>query len=309
MRLPLDSPGVEFRIEAGHDLAACEAAVAIQREVWGDAVVVPSNLLLATVHVGGFLALARAGEDAAGFVFSFYGVRGWRFVHHSHMLAVLPPYRGSEMARALKAAQRDHCLEHGLELVTWTMDPCESRNARFNMAKLGAFADEYHEDFYGEMPDKLNLGLPSDRFLVEWPIANDRVARRLNDQDPIPSLADAEREVPYLLAADGDVPRAPAALADESHYLVAAPWDFQALKARDPALARRWREAHRRSLGLALRSGYAAVEYLIDPPRSAPSGPPGAPDRGTRGAYLLVKRPPTLEARPREPQQASEVGG
>lgn len=301
MRLPLDSPSVEFRIEAGHDLAACEAAVAIQREVWGDAVVVPSNMLLAAVHVGGYLGIARVDERVAGFVFSIYGVRDWRFTHHSHMLAVLPPYRGSEIARALKAAQRDHCLEQGLELVTWTMDPCESRNARFNLAKLGAFAAEYHEDFYGEMPDKLNVGLPSDRFLLEWPIATDRVARRLADQDAPPSLADAEKEVPYLLAADGDVPREPAPLADESHYLVAAPWDFQAVKRSDPALARRWREAHRRSLGAALGAGYAAVEYLIDPRQSAPSGPagpPGAPDKGTRGAYLLVKRPPTVEARP-----------
>ncbi len=276
---------MEFRVESAHDLAACDAAVAIQREVWGDAVVVPSNMLLAAVHVGAFLGIASVEERIVGFVFSFYGERQWRFVHHSHMLAVLPAYRGTEIGRALKAAQRDYCLERGIELVTWTMDPLESRNARFNMAKLGAFAAEYHEDFYGEMPDKLNAGLPSDRLLVEWPIATDHVARRLADEDDVPTLAVAEREVAYLLKADGEAPGEDAEPGGESHYLVAAPWDYRAIKARDPALAPRWREAHRRTLGAALRSGYAAVEYLVD---------------RERGAYLLVKRPPVVEAKPRE---------
>ena len=275
---------MEFRVEVGRDLAACDAAVALQREVWGDPVVVPSNLLLASVHVGAFLALAYVDDKPVGFVYSFYGVRDWRFVHHSHMLAVLPEHRGTAIARALKSAQRDHCLERGLELVTWTMDPLESRNARFNMAKLGAFAAEYREDFYGEMPDKLNAGLPSDRFVIEWPIATDRVARRLADKDPIPSLAEAEREAAFLLASDGERPGAERELAGQSHLLVASPWDFQAIKAGDKALARAWREAHRRTLGAALRAGYAAVEYLVD---------------GSRGAYLLVKRPPVVDARPR----------
>jgi predicted GNAT superfamily acetyltransferase len=277
---------VDFRIEPRTDLAACEEAVRLQREIWGQDLVVPSNMLFASLHVGAFLALAWLGAEAVGFVYSIYGVRQWRFVHHSHMLAVLPAHRGRELARQLKAAQRDYCLERGLELVTWTMDPLESRNARFNLAKIGAFAAEYHEDFYGEMPDKLNAGLPSDRFVLEWPIATDRVARRLKAEDQIPSLADVEREVRWLLAADGEGPGAEGALED-SHLLVAAPWDFQAVKARDARLARVWREAHRRTLGAALRAGYAAVEYLVD---------------GTRGAYLLVRRPPLVEARPREEQ-------
>lgn len=278
---------MEFRVEPRTDLAACEEAVRLQREVWGDAVVVPSNMLFASVHVGAFLALALVDERSVGFVYSFYGVRDWRFVHHSHMLAVQPAQRGSEIARALKAAQRDHCLERGLELVTWTMDPLESRNARFNFAKLGAFAAEYHEDFYGEMPDRLNAGLASDRFVMEWPIATERVARRLRDEDDIPTLARAEGEVPWLLRADGERPGREGELGT-SHLLVAAPWDFQAIKSRDAGLARGWREAHRRTLGAALRSGYAAVEYLIEE---------------GRGAYLLVKRPPIVEARPREEEK------
>lgn len=275
---------MDYRIERRSDLAACDAAVRLQRETWGDAVTVPANMLFATVHVGAFLALAIAGGDAVGFVYSFYGVKDWRFVHHSHMLAVLPAFRDTDIARDLKAAQRDYCLEHGLELVTWTMDPLQSRNARFNLAKLGAYASEYHENFYGEMPDKLNAGIPSDRFVIEWPIATDRVGLRLRAEDRIASLADAEREVPYLLRISGDRPDAEGKL-EGSHLLVANPWDIEAIKKRDVSLALEWRGAHRRTLGAALKAGYAAVEYLVDQ---------------TRGSYLLIKRPPLIEAIRRE---------
>src|SRR5207245_158749 len=129
------------------------------------------------------------------------------FRHHSHMLAVRQEHRGTGLALALKEAQRDHCLDQGIEIVAWTMDPLESLNARFNFGKLGSYAREYHRDFYGAMPDKLNAGLPSDRFYVEWAIGNDRTYKRLRGEDHAPSLDDVEREgIRYLLRADGDRP-------------------------------------------------------------------------------------------------------
>ncbi len=256
---------MEFRIEVAHDLEACREAVLLQRETWGDAVTVPENMLLATLHAGAFLAIARVGGAVAGFVYSFLGVRDGRPLHHSHMLAVLPPYRGGDIARALKAAQRDHCLAAGIDLVTWTMDPLESRNARFNLVKLGARAISYMPDYYGEMPDKLNAGVATDRFLIEWRLREDRVP----SSGPLRTV---EREVPYLLAADGDRPGAEAAVGDAAAYLVSAPWDVQSLKARDVGLAHAWREAHRRTLAPAIVRGYAAVDFPTD---------------AGRGAYLL----------------------
>ena len=40
--------------------------------------------------------------------------------------------------------------------MTWTFDPLVSRNARFNLTKLGAHAVEYLPDFYGAMEDGIN---------------------------------------------------------------------------------------------------------------------------------------------------------
>jgi predicted GNAT superfamily acetyltransferase len=216
----------------------------------------------------------------AGFVFGFLGIHDFHFRHHSHMLAVRDPYRGSGLAKQLKEAQRDHCLDQGIEIIGWTMDPLEARNATFNFAKLGAYTREYHRDFYGAMPDKLNAGLPSDRIYVEWPIGHDRTYKRLKGEDRSPALEDAEKEdIRYVLKAEeGDRPGpVDADRAGESHLLLAIPAQFQSLKARDAALALEWRLRSRAAFEAAFAKGYAAVEFL----RAADG----------RGAYLLVPQP------------------
>jgi predicted GNAT superfamily acetyltransferase len=271
---------VSFRIETARDIAACTATVPIQEEVWSGDVIVPPQLLLAVVHNGGFVALgyAEGDERAAGFVFGFVGIYDYHFRHHSHMLAVRERYRGSGLAKALKEAQRDHCLDQGIEVIAWTMDPLEARNATFNFAKLGAFAREYHRDFYGPMPDKLNAGLPSDRIYVEWPIGHDRTYKRLKGDDTPPSLEDAEREgIAYTLRADGARPGLVTPATDQTHLLLEIPAHFQELKARDAQTALAWRLAARQAIESAFAHGYAAVEFL----RAADG----------RGAYLLVPQP------------------
>ena len=269
-----------LRIEVARDIAACALTVPIQEEVWSGDVTVPPQLLLAAARNGGFVALGyvEGDERPAGFVFGFLGIYDYHFRHHSHMLAVRTAHRHTGLAVALKEAQRDHCLDQGIETIAWTMDPLEARNARFNFAKLGTFARTYERDLYGAMPDKLNAGLPSDRLYVEWRIATDRPDRRLRGADPIPRLEDAEADgIRWLLRADGERPGAREAPGDDGHYLVAIPSDFQAIKARDQALALAWRHAARETLEPAFAAGHAAVEFL----RAADG----------RGAYLLVKQP------------------
>ncbi|MDE3193787.1 MAG: GNAT family N-acetyltransferase [Chloroflexota bacterium] len=276
-----------YRIEVAHDIAACAATVPIQEETWSGDVVVPPQLLLAVAHNGGYVALGYVDGDerAAGFVFGFVGIFDYHFRHHSHMLAVRREHRHTGLAVALKEAQRDHCLDQGIDTVAWTMDPLEARNARFNFAKLGAFARMYHRDFYGAMPDRLNEGLASDRIYVEWRIATDHADRRLRGVDPIPSLEDAEREgVRYLLRSIDGRPAAGDAPGEDRHLLLEVPRDFQAVKAADMELAARWRMAVRAALEPAFASGYALVEFV-----RASDG---------RGAYLVVRQPDQPAAAP-----------
>jgi predicted GNAT superfamily acetyltransferase len=271
---------VSLRVEVATDIAACALTVPIQQEVWSGDVAVAPQLMLAIVHNGGFVALGYVDGDErpAGFVFGFIGIYDYHFRHHSHMLAVRPEHRGSGLAIALKEAQRDHCMDQGIEIMAWTMDPLESLNARFNFGKLGTYAREYHRDFYGAMPDKLNAGLPSDRFYVEWPIGTDRTYKRLRGEDHAPALETAEGEgIRYLLHADGTRPSLQEPPAGESHLLVEIPAAFQHIKKQDASLALEWRIAARGAFEGAFGQGYAAVEFL----------------RGSdgRGAYLLVPQP------------------
>jgi predicted GNAT superfamily acetyltransferase len=269
-----------FRIEVAGDIAGCAATVPLQEEVWSGDVIVPPQLMLAVAHNGGFVAVGYAEGDPkpAGFVFGFLGIHDYHFRHHSHMLAVREEYRGTTLAKELKEAQRDHCLDQGIEIVGWTMDPLEARNATFNFAKLGAYTRIYHRDFYGEMPDKLNAGLPSDRIYVEWPIGHERTYKRLKGEDKPSKLEDAEKEgIRYVLTSEGERPGSVVPATDETHLLLAVPPRFQELKARDKGLALAWRSAAREAFETSFAKGYAAVEFL-----RASDG---------RGAYLLVPQP------------------
>jgi chorismate synthase len=137
------------------------------------------------------------------------------------------------------------------------------------------------------MPDKLNAGLPSDRFYVEWPIGMDRTYKRLRGDDRAPALDDAEREgIRYLLRMDGNRPVLQDPPNGESHLLAEIPADFQDIKRRDASLALEWRIAARGAFEGAFGQGYAAVEFL-----RAPDG---------RGAYLLVPQPRRAEGPPEE---------
>lgn len=261
-------------IEA-RDIGACALTVAIQAEVWGRDVVVPPPLLRAAVRSGGYVGLGYGPGDEApgGFVFGFPAIHDGRPAHHSHMLAVLRHQRGGGLARALKAAQRDHCLAQGVGLMTWTMDPLEALNARFNFARLGATARTHLRDHYGEMPDKLNAGLPSDRFEVEWPLAATRSAARLTGTDGPPSLESVEATGTAYLIRDIDG-RPKTAQLPSGRALVEIPAVFQSVRRDDPARALEWRLAAREAFEAAFAAGLVATDFL----RSADG----------RGAYLLT---------------------
>ena len=154
----------------------------LQREVWSlpDVEVVPLHVLITAAKNGGLLLGAFDDERLVGFVFGFPGLTPeGKLKHCSHMAGVHPAYRDRGLGYSLKLAQREHVLAQGIDLITWTFDPLETRNATLNFHKLGAICNTYLPNLYGEMRDGLNAGLPSDRFQVDWWIASERVAQRL----------------------------------------------------------------------------------------------------------------------------------
>jgi len=172
--------GSEAVIEIRPLLALSEfaEAVELQRCVWGfaDIDVVPLPLFVVAAKTGGHAFGAYSGGRMVGFCLAFAGVKpGGRSFLHSHMLAVLPVFRDAGLGRRLKLCQRDDALARGIELVEWTFDPLEIKNAFFNIERLGVIVRQYDENEYGATSSPLHSELPTDRCVAEWWVASPRV--------------------------------------------------------------------------------------------------------------------------------------
>ena len=132
----------------------------------------------------------------AGFLLSIPGLKpGGGTYLHSHMLGVLPEYRNRGLGRLLKLKQREDALARGIDLVEWTFDPLELKNAFFNMERLGAIVRRYVENQYGTTTSPLHGGLPTDRCVAEWWLASPHVTAVLAGQAPARAVAE-RLEVP-----------------------------------------------------------------------------------------------------------------
>ncbi len=174
------------------------------------------------------------------------------------MAGVHPDYRDQRRRLRLKLAQREHVLAQGIDLITWTFDPLETRNASLNFHKLGAVCNTYIRNLYGAMRDGLNAGLPSDRFQVDWWIRSERVVERLRvGDDPPPSnsplrggRAGGASASPFAVPIRWDISEARAA---GRSVLIEIPANFQAIKAADIPLAIALAPAHPPTLRGRLR--------------------------------------------------------
>jgi predicted GNAT superfamily acetyltransferase len=182
---PVNTRSIEVRALHTHEEFA--QAVALQRLIWkfADLEALPVRLFVTAVNVGG-QALGAFDEDRMiGFCLAIPGVKrepSPRPYLHSHMLGVLDEYRDAGVGRLLKLEQRKQALEREIDLIEWTFDPFEVKNAYFNIERLGAIVRRYVRNLYGTTTSPLHGGLPTDRCFAEWYIASDRVQQVLGGQ-------------------------------------------------------------------------------------------------------------------------------
>jgi predicted GNAT superfamily acetyltransferase len=164
-----------------HGLDEMRACVALQKEVWGfaDIELVPLRMFVVAERVGGQVIGAFEGGDLIGFAFAIPGMREGHSYLYSHMLAVRKPYRNTGLGRRLKLAQRDDAVSRGFDLMEWTFDPLEIKNAYFNLERLGTVVRRYNVNQYGITSSPLQGGLPTDRLVAEWWLKSKRVERSL----------------------------------------------------------------------------------------------------------------------------------
>jgi len=174
---------IEIRPLTAH--AELQEAVRLQKQTWGfeDVELIPLRLFVVATKIGGQVFGAFDGKKMIGFCLAIPGLKaGGKTYLHSHMLAVAPEYRNAGVGRSLKLAQRDDALARGIELMEWTFDPLEIKNAFFNMERLGAIVRRYVLNQYGTTSSPLHGGLPTDRCTAEWWLKSARVEAILAGQ-------------------------------------------------------------------------------------------------------------------------------
>ncbi|HZU25090.1 MAG TPA: acetyltransferase [Bryobacteraceae bacterium] len=167
---------IAIRALTGHD--ELRRAVELQQQIWGfdELELLPVRLFVVAVKIGGQVFGAFDGALMVGFCLAIPGMKpGGHAYLHSHMLGVLPAYRDGGVGRMLKLEQRKDALARGIDLMEWTFDPLEIKNAYFNIERLGAIVRRYVFNQYGATSSPLHGGLPTDRCVAEWWLSSPRV--------------------------------------------------------------------------------------------------------------------------------------
>lgn len=251
---------IEFRHHLTFD--ELEELVDLEIIVWqmGDGRgAVPTHILHSIAHAGGCVIGAFDDQQLIGFTLGFPGSSDGAWRIWSHMAGVHPAYQGRNIGFRLKQQQRTWALAHGYERISWTFDPMQHRNARFNLHKLGATAQVYHLDFYGEMTDGLNAGMRSDRLEVDWWL-NDPEVIAIAEGRHAADYRMIDREPVFLLTGALQMPSLDAL--DAPCYAVEIPHDINQLKQQDLARARDWQLALREILPHAFAQGYVIVNLV-----------------------------------------------
>ena len=213
--------------------------VDLQRRVWGYAEIdtVPDQIFIVARESGGQVLGAFHEDKAIGFALAFAGVHGGRIHLHSHMVAVLPEYQDRGVGRMLKLAQRDDAISRGIDLIEWTFDPLQLKNAYFNLMRLGAVVRRYIPNFYGRTSSPLHGGLPTDRLVAEWWVRSGRVRDLL----------------------DGKIPRA-----GSDRVRIRIPAGIREITGSDPSVAERIQTGVRTQFERHITAGRAAVGFELD---------------------------------------------
>lgn len=222
-----------------------QQCIDLERTVWNDADIgiMPIRLYMISKACnaptfGAFLAAGETAGKLVGFVHTMIAIVNKQIIYHSHLAAVLEAWRHQDIGYSLKLAQRGHAINAGVPLVIWTFDPLQSRNAHFNINKLGAIIRRYAVNYYGEgLSTVFDAAVPSDRLFAEWWVSSPHAESALAGNRP-------------------RVPQAPE-MEDKSHS-VSIPDDIEKVRAQSLEEHQRWRTRVRGDFQNELAGGLIA---------------------------------------------------
>lgn len=225
----------------------------VEKEVW-NLPPLPIHQTITVAKNGGIILGAFLKDRLIGYLYSFPGFREKAYLC-SHMLAILPPYQQQGIGEKMKRKQRELAKQLGYEMITWTFDPLESKNAYFNLHKLGAIGVNYEENYYGYLNDNINKGLPTDRMIIEWNVNEEKEKRKIDMNENNVLLTRDESGNPFIHDHFELLP-------SQRYFFVAIPKNFQEIKKEDRKLAQSWRFATRKVFQKLCSSGFVAIDLV-----------------------------------------------
>jgi len=245
----------------------------VQVEIWGMpdySEAVTYHMLISADRHGGLVlgAFEKDTGKPVGLVFGIPGYLDGKIFHYSHIAGVVSDYRYKGLGYILKLKQREFVLKQGLDLIVWTYDPLQGSNAKFNVGKLGVIVRKFYRDYYGELRDQINIGMPTDRFEAEWWIKSRRVELKLQKKLKPPPLK-------HVLSLGADLVTETRKVDDyrklENYNLksnskllvVEIPGDLNKLR-KNRGVLLEWRYGLREVFKSYLNKGYIAMEFISE---------------------------------------------
>jgi predicted GNAT superfamily acetyltransferase len=267
MKLKLATGDARMKIVPISNPRDLKAAVEVQVSAWGSSChdITPAHVLKAVAENGGLVLGAFDGDRLVGFSWGFPVYGDSKPYFYSHQTGVIEERKYGGVGFMLKKAQREYVLRMGFDLIKWTFDPMQSLNANFNVNKLGVIVRVFKENYYGELEDNINRGMPTDRFVAEWWIRSPRVVERVEKLGR-PSLEELSRvvRIDYVVDYSGDLPRYRGLRRSSSRVVgIYIPKNISRLRdlSREDALG--WRLGIREALDYYInREGYTVAEYF-----------------------------------------------
>ena len=239
----------------------------VQRNAWGmsESSVVPLLVLRPINEKGGFIMVAYDSKNRPiGTTICILGKHEEKRILYSQLTGVIPEFQSKGVGRMLKLKQRDYALKQGYDLICWTYDSMQSINNWFNLNTLGALTRAYYVNYYGEMEDRVNEGLATDRFLAEWWIKSPRVKKRTSSLFVSSRVDDSLVANPTKIESGVRVPTGLSSLKRSDTVLVEIPYSYDKLRDFNRRVLIKWREETRQLYVRLFKARYIATEVILD---------------------------------------------
>ena len=254
----------DFSIRQVTNMDEIHGIVEVQRQAWqmADLEIVATFEMKAVASFGTVLIAVDKTDKVIGFIYAF---PYFPDMHYSHMMATLPEWQGKGVGFAMKKVHRDIALKSEVKInkIVWTVDPLLTNNSYLNFSKLGGVCSTYYPNYYGDAGEVgIYNGIDTDRFLLEWPIHNERVERRMEDfhVDRI-DISTLLMRSPVINSIQNDRFIEKQLEGNPERFSVEVPANYQKLKDSSLEIAKEWRLKFREICVSNFNSGWEISDF------------------------------------------------